>query len=268
MRRVAFAEVELEYDVRGSGEHVVLVHHGAGANWFAPLLDEPLLTSRFTLLHYHRAGYAGSSPLPGPLTFTQEAEIFRGLTCALGIARAHVVGHSASGCIALQIAIDAADIVQSLALLEPALMAVPSPPEVPKALELYRAGDVQTATATFLRGTCGPNARVVLEKTVPGALEQVVADAATFFGQELPALRQWSFGPGEARQVQHPVLAVLGEHSDERFHQRQKLLLEWLPNVEPFVLPKAGHLLHLENQRGLAEGLVTFFARHPIAVAT
>jgi pimeloyl-ACP methyl ester carboxylesterase len=60
---------------------------------------------------------------------------------------------------------------------------------------------------------------------------------------------------------------VLGEHSVSRFHQRQKLLLEWLPNVEPFVLPNAGHLLHLENPGGLAEGLVGFFARHPIGAA-
>ena len=37
-----------------------------------------------------------------------------------------------------------------------------------------------------------------------------------------------------------------------------------LPNVEPFVLPDAGHLLHLENPRGLAQGLANFFARHPI----
>ena len=44
-----------------------------------------------------------------------------------------------------------------------------------------------------------------------------------------------------------PVLAVVGEKSDSRFHQRQQLLLEWLPNVEPFVLPDAGHLLHLQH---------------------
>ena len=38
----------------------------------------------------------------------------------LGIERAHVVGHSASGCIALQMALDVPDVVHSLALLEPA----------------------------------------------------------------------------------------------------------------------------------------------------
>jgi pimeloyl-ACP methyl ester carboxylesterase len=102
--------------------------------------------------------------LTGQLTFAREAVTFRALMNHLGIQRAHVVGHSAGGCIAMQLALDVPDMARSLVLLEPALMAVPSPPEVPRALELYRAGDIATAVETFLRGTCGPNARPVLEK--------------------------------------------------------------------------------------------------------
>lgn len=262
MHRAAFDGIELEYEIAGAGEHVVFVHHGAGCDWFEPLFDEPALASAFRLLRYHRAGYAGSTPLTAPFTFEDEAARFRGLMRHLGIERAHVVGHSASGCIAFQIATDIPDIVQSVAALEPALMAVPSPPEVPQALELYRAGDKRTAVETFLRGTCGPQARAILERKIPGAIEQALADADTFFRYELPALRQWSFGPEKARAIEQPVLAVLGENSDSRFHERQKLLLEWLPNVEPFMLTGAGHLLQLENSADLAEGLAGFFARH------
>jgi pimeloyl-ACP methyl ester carboxylesterase len=268
MDRAVLGGVELEYEVRGSGEPVVLVHHGAGADWFRPLLEEPVLTGRYRVIHYHRAGYAGSSRLAAPLTFARESANYRSLIGHLGIERAHVVGHSASACIALQIALDVSDSVHSLVLLEPALQAVPSPPEVPQAIELYRAGDKMAAVNTFLRGTCGPGARDVLEKAIPGAVDQALADVDTFFSQELPALRQWSFGPDDARRITQPVLAVLGEKSDSRFVERQKLLLEWLPNVEPFVLPGAGHLLHLQNPRGMAEGLAAFFARHPLAAIT
>ena len=260
----ALPDIELEYELAGNGEHIVLVHHGAGADWFAPLCEEPVLIGRHCLIRYHRAGYAGSGRLAGPLTFEREAVTFRALMGHLGIQRAHIVGHSASGCLCLQFALDAPDIVHSVVLLEPALMAVPSPPEVPRALELYRGGDMRAAVETFLRGTCGQNARAILEDTVPGALQQALADADPFFAHELPALRQWTFGPPEARRIALPVLAVLGENSDSRFHQRQELLLEWLPEVEPFVLANAGHLLHLENQRGLADGMAAFFARHPI----
>jgi pimeloyl-ACP methyl ester carboxylesterase len=165
-------------------------------------------------------------------------------------------------------ALDVPDVVQSLALLEPALLAVPSPAEVPQALQLYRNGDTITAVDTFLRGTCGPHYRAILENAIPGAVDQALADADTFFTHELPALRQWSFGPEEAHRVRQPVLAVVGENSDARFQQRQKLLLQWLPNVEPFVLAGAGHLLHLQNPSGMASCLAAFFARHPLGEAT
>jgi pimeloyl-ACP methyl ester carboxylesterase len=267
MNRAVLDGVALEYELRGSGEPVVFVHHGAGADWFRPLLTEPALDRGYALIHYHRAGYAGSSALTVPLTFGQEAINLRALLRYLAFERAHIVGHSASACIALQVALDTADCVHSLALLEPALLAVPSAPEVPRALELYRSGDKRTAVETFLRGTCGADCAAALEQSVPGAVTQALADADTFFGHELPALRQWSFGPDEAHRITQPVLAVVGEHSDARFHRRHELILDWLPNVEPFTLAGAGHLLHIQNPRGLAEGLAAFFARHHLGVA-
>src|SRR4030095_9360618 len=160
-------------------------------------------------------------------------------------------------------ALDVPEVVHSLALLEPALLVVPSPPEVPHALRLYAAGDKITAVDTFLRATCGPPYRAPLESAIPTAIDQALADADTFFSHELPALRHWSFGPDVAKRITQPVLAVVGEKSDVRFQQRQKLLLQCLPNVEPFLLARAGHLLHLQNPGGMASGLAAFFERHP-----
>jgi pimeloyl-ACP methyl ester carboxylesterase len=64
-----------------------------------------------------------------------------------------------------------------------------------------------------------------------------------------------------------PVLAVLWEKSQPIFAERRELLLAWLPNVEPFVLPAATHLLHVENPRGMAEALAAFYAQHPLAAS-
>jgi 3-oxoadipate enol-lactonase len=60
---------------------------------------------------------------------------------------------------------------------------------------------------------------------------------------------------------------VIGAKSKELspvWNERQELLLAWLPKAEPFVLPDANHLLHVQNPRGMAEGLAAFFARHPL----
>ena len=58
------------------------------------------------------------------------------------------------------------------------------------------------------------------------------------------------------------MFAVVGEHSAATFPERRELLLAWLPDVEPFELPGATHLLHVQNPRGMAEALASFFARH------
>jgi pimeloyl-ACP methyl ester carboxylesterase len=69
MKRVVLDTSELEYEIRGSGVPIVFVHHGAGADWFKPLLEDPSLNFLYRLVHFHRAGYAGSSRPATPLTF-------------------------------------------------------------------------------------------------------------------------------------------------------------------------------------------------------
>src|SRR5262249_45390838 len=136
------------------------------------------------------------------------------------------------------------------------------------AVQLYRAGDKAGAIDTFLRGVCGPEYRAALDQALPGAFDQHVADADTFFAQELPALQQWVFTQEDAKRLIQPALAVVSTRSlefDPIWGERHELLLDWLPNVESFVLPDATHLLHLENPRGMAEGLAAFFARHRLS---
>jgi pimeloyl-ACP methyl ester carboxylesterase len=166
----------------------------------------------------------------------------------------------------MRLALDAPERVHALALLEPALLAVPTGPYGAEALGRYQAGDKAGAIDTWMRGVCGPDYRAVMDRVIPGAVEQAVADADTFFGQELPAVRAWPIGEADAARITQPVLAVLGERSGEVtpvFGQRHELLLAWLPDVEPLLLPGTTHLLHLQNPGGLAEGLAGFLARHP-----
>jgi pimeloyl-ACP methyl ester carboxylesterase len=165
--------------------------------------------------------------------------------------------------------------VRSLALLEPVLMQVPPGPGAGEALALYASGDAPAAVDSFMRGVCGAGYGAVLARTLPHALAHAVVDAETFFGRELPALRQWVFGAEDAARLPQPVLAVLGEESDavrvspnsdprHVFAERQALLLRWFPRAEAYVLPRATHLMLLQDPGGIARRLAEFFERQAL----
>lgn len=275
MSRATLDDVTLDYVTWGAGEPVVLVHAGIFADWFRPLRDEPALTGRHRVLSYHRVGYAGSSRLAGPVSLAQQAAHLRALMLKLGIQRAHVVGHSSGGNIALQLALESPEMVHSIVLMEPAL---PVPGLGPGRLlstraamgpvfEAYRAGDKARAVDGFMRFVSGPEYRTVLDRVLPGAFEQAVTDADTFFGQELPAVQQWALGRENAARITQPVLSVLGAKSKDVspiWTERHEMVLSWLPKAEGFVVPDATHLLHVQQPRVVAEALAAFFARHPL----
>jgi pimeloyl-ACP methyl ester carboxylesterase len=265
MEQVTIDGRPIEYEVRGDGEPVILIHAGVVADFFAPLMGRPELDG-YRLIRYHRAGYAGSGKGES-VDMGRQAAHCLALMRHLGVDRAHLVGHSSSANMAIQVALDAPDAVRSLALLEIALLAVPSASFAGEAIGQYRAGDRRAAVDTWMRGVCGPDYKEHLDRVLPGAFDRAVADADTFFGQELPALRDWTFGSDEARRVGQPALVVLGGRSNEvntTFAQRNELLLAWLPDAEPFVLPDATHLLQVQQPAAMARALAGFLARHPI----
>lgn len=268
-------DVQIEYRVRGTGEPVVLIHAGLFADWFEPLFNDAALTDRYRVVTFHRVGYARSSRVKGAVSVARQAEHVRALMRHLGIERAHLVGHSSGANIALQLALDAPSHVHSLALLEPALpvgggdarMLSTRQAATAAIGERFRAGDKAGAVDGFMQMVSGPAYRVGLDRALPGSFERGVADADTFFGQELPALQQWRFERDAAARITQPVLAVMGEASpavSPIWSARQQLMLDWLPAARGFVLPGATHLLHVQNTRGMSEALTAFFKRNPI----
>jgi pimeloyl-ACP methyl ester carboxylesterase len=277
VERVRLGDVELEYVVRGAGEPVLLVHASFLADWFAPLMVEPCLVERYRLISYHRVGYAGSSRSPVPVSVAEQAGHAQALLAHLGVGRAHVVGHSFGGNIALQLALKTPGLVGSLALLEPAVMVAPADAELGArvsgpAFQRYLAGDTAGALDILLRGLVDPDWRAFAERVLPtGAVAQLAADAEHIFSVELPSAGQWHLSREDAGRVGQPVLLVLGSESHRvtpAYPQRHERLLGWLPQARGFILPGATHLLQVQNPRALAEALTGFFAAHPLSTAT
>jgi pimeloyl-ACP methyl ester carboxylesterase len=275
MNRAQIGGIELEYEVQGTGQPVVLIHGSFIADGLRPLLAEPSLTERCQLFLYHRRGFAGSTHLDAPISIAQKAADCRAFLEHVGVQRAHFVGHSYGGNIALQLALDAPDVVHSIALLEPALFAVPSAPQLMESLapafQMYEAADKAGAIDGCLRTVFGPEYRDVLDRVLPGAFAQAVTDVDTFFRFEMPALQQWSFTQADAGRIEQPVLSVVGSESHTLWIGRKEvneLVQAWWPRSEAFVLQGATHALQIMNPTGMAEGLAGFFARHPIIASS
>jgi pimeloyl-ACP methyl ester carboxylesterase len=283
MERASVNGVELEYEVAGSGEPVLLVHGGLLTDENTPLLREPALTDRYLVINYHRRGFAGSTRPDGKATIDTQVSDAAALLDQLGVERAHVMGHSLGGTISIQLALDHPDRVNDLALMEPAIMAAfaklqASPEEaresqqkfeegMARVREIHASGDARGALLAFLETRAGEAFREVLDwLTETGEFEQAVRDADTFLEVEMPAAYAWTFTPEEARRLTQPVLSILGQHSPPRAQKVHEILKGWLPQTETLVLDRAEHALPLMDPPGIAAKLAEWFAAHPISV--
>lgn len=270
MDRVTVNGIHLEYTVSGTGEPVVFIHGALIAETFGPLASDADLASRYRCIQYHRRGYAGSSRVNEPASISTQVADCLALLRHLGVERTHVTGHSYGGVVALQMAMDAPKMVHTVAVLEPALAVGASGPAYRESLaggsRRFREMDTATLVDEFLRARW-PEYRPTLDRMLPGAFDLAVTDAATSFEYEVSGLLDWHFGEAEARRVSQPVLSVLGGESDAhspRFGETHRLLLEWLPDAEGFILPGTTHFLQIQDPHGMARALTSFWSRHPL----
>ncbi|MBY0490146.1 MAG: alpha/beta hydrolase [Gemmatimonadaceae bacterium] len=108
----------LHYVVRGDTHtNTVLLLQCVGAQGEAWRPQAEFLAQTYRTITVDNRGMAQSVPASAPITVAQMAEDARVILDAEGITRAHVVGHSLGGPVAMQLALDAPDRVASLALL-------------------------------------------------------------------------------------------------------------------------------------------------------
>jgi pimeloyl-ACP methyl ester carboxylesterase len=254
--------IELAYEVVGSGEPMLLIHGAHLADALQPLVTEPAL-ERFQRVRYHRRGLGGSTyPVgAGPTSVAVQAKDAVGLLDHLGVDRAHLVGHSLGGAIALELAAQHPTRVASLVLLEPAFLTTPAGAAFARAVaplsDRYRAGDAEGAVHGFLALVGDRNWHATIDQTVPGGIAQAVKDAATFFETELTG-PTWTFGPEQAAAITCPVLSVLGSRSSPLFVEGRRLLHAWFPACRDANIIGATHLLQMQAPGPVAAAIAAF----------
>jgi pimeloyl-ACP methyl ester carboxylesterase len=258
LTRTLIDGAEVAYtDSGGDGEPILLMHGGGLADGMAPLAAE---LRGHRVIRLVRAGYTGG-PLPDDLTIADHARHAATLLHRLGAAPAHMVAHSSSSAIALQVAVDSPYCVRTLCLLEPPLVdALVDPsdvddlraafgPTIGAAMAATARGDHAAAFDTFMSLVCGPRYREVMDDVLGAtAVDDAASRSGPLFTSEAPALGAWTFDPAVAR----PVVLVQGADSPPPVHRMIAHLAGLLPQATVVTVENAGHLMPLTAPATLA----------------
>lgn len=114
--RVDVGGVSLEYQERGEGEALVLLH-GLGCSADDWALQMSALSERYRVIAPSLRGFGGSDRPAGPCSIMQYARDMVALLDRLEIQRAHVLGHSMGGAVALQLAVANPERLNSLVVI-------------------------------------------------------------------------------------------------------------------------------------------------------
>lgn len=115
MPQLEVGDITLQYIDEGSGFPVILIHGLAGdLTAWRPHID--VLRDRYRVIAFDNRGAGGSTQREEAVTTGLMARDTIGLLRAVEIDRAHIVGRSMGGAIAQHIALEAPQVVQSLAM--------------------------------------------------------------------------------------------------------------------------------------------------------
>lgn len=111
-------DVQLHYEIRGAGEPILFMHGGGGSvatSWPAEYAAD--LSRDFMVIMADSRGHGRSTEGAGPITAGRLAFDAVRLLDHLGLARAHIVGHSVGAIVGLHLLVDFPDRIDTATLL-------------------------------------------------------------------------------------------------------------------------------------------------------
>jgi non-heme chloroperoxidase len=267
-KRVVANGVELHYVEQGSGEPLILLHGGQGDyRMWAPQMAA--LSPEFRVLSYSRRyHYPNTNALRADYSALVDAEDLAGLIRQLGLGRVHLVGTSYGAFTALALALAHPDLVRSLVLAEPPILAWAA--TAPKGAPLYRdfmARTHEQAQPLFARGEDEAAVRIFIDAfdgdgafdRLPSERHRTVMDNVGYFRAITAATDPYpNLSKAAVRALHMPILVVRGELTHELDRFVSDALMEQLPAATRVIIPQAGHGSPRQNPRAFNEAVLAF----------
>jgi len=260
MQHFSVNGVSIAYQVTGRGPDLMLLHGLGGSHddWRRQLSD---LSRRFRLVIPDLRGF-GASERRGPFTIRQHARDAAELLGALDIQRAHVVGLSMGGAIAIELALMRPERVAGLVLANTA----PG----------FELSNWERRYMAFLRfmlaamlGVAGV-ARMFGKSTFPGPhqarlrrrqLERASRTSRWVYIASLRSLTRWN-AEDRLRLIAAPTL-VLGAEYDYTNIGEKRRWAALIPNARVQLLPGSRHRSDLDSRKAFNEAVLRFLESVP-----
>ena len=233
----------------------------------------PRLSEHFDVLAVALAGHMDAGELPPRVSLSVESltgAVGRDMDTA-GVSRAHLVGNSLGGWIALELA--KRERARSVVALSPAGGWEPASREEKRVVKLLRQGHAINRWAA-------PRARAMMRRSLwrrimymravahPERMDpDVAADAIVAFARSrTPELLDTEQGHGGVRDLDQVKCAVLiGWAQKDRVLPRKRYAkaFQAIPDVQMTVLDDVGHVAMWDNPQLGADTVLKFIASHP-----
>lgn len=249
----------LRYELWGEGQTPLVLVHGLGSSADDWMLQLPAFAPHYLCVPLDLRGHGTSDKPPGRYSVTLFAADVAALLERLKLGPAHILGISLGGLVAQQLAMDHADLVRSLVLINTFPGLWPLPVEVLNTL-LRRRGTLlhprdmastahEVADALF----SSPNLALLKEWT-----ERRIAanDPDAYFRSTLAVVR---FRPGRRLdRVRCPTLIIAGEADRVVPRIYQQRLRHRLPHAQFVSIPDSGHASNIDHPDAVNEAVVRF----------
>lgn len=265
MPKVRANQVEIYYEIRGSGAPIVLIS-GLGYTLWQWHRMLPYLAEHFQVITFDNRGAGRSDKPAGPYSAHMLAADTTGLLDALAIEKAVVMGHSMGGFIAQAMALDFSHKVEKLILSSTNFGGPRHVPATPEAMKILTDVSVDALTR-FRNGLSVSTAPGWTEKSpdvveewtkwrLANPIEPAAYQAQLAIGLSLyPEAEAFE---GRLSNVNIPTLILAGEHDKVVPPENAFLLGERIADSQVVILPDTGHFFPIEKPEAASQAVIKF----------
>lgn len=242
--------VELYYEEAGRGHPLILLHAGIGHVHFWDEQWEPF-AREYRVVRYDLRGFGKSVRPPGP--FNMRSDLYR-LMRFLGIERAHLVGASMGGGIAIDFALEHPGMVDALVAVVPGLSGGPQPSEETnrawQEIEAAKqAGDLDRADELMMRmWVDGPRRQPRdVDSSVRTHVRQMLHDNRPAGLAEGTPVRLDPPARGRLAEIHAPTLVIVGDLDVPTILENGDILTAGIAGARKIVMRGVAHAPNLER---------------------